>query len=145
MTTYKDIRGTHITTVTTDPPAPVNGQMWYNSTDKVMKGFVSNPVGAWATGNNMNTSRGGHLAGVGTQTACIGFGGETPGGRIAIAEEWNGSSWTEVNDMSTARDGMSEAGTATAGLVFGGNGPPRLSATEEWTIPTNTTVTFTVS
>ena len=39
MTTYKDIRGTHITTVTTDPPAPVNGQMWYNSTDQVMKGF----------------------------------------------------------------------------------------------------------
>ena len=57
MTTYKDIRGTHITTVTTDPPAPVNGQMWYNSTDKVMKGFTSNPAGAWATGGDINTAR----------------------------------------------------------------------------------------
>ena len=41
MTTYKDIRGTHIKTVTADPPAPVNGQMWYNSTTQVMKGFTS--------------------------------------------------------------------------------------------------------
>ena len=41
MTTYKDIRGTHVTTVTSDPPAPVNGQVWYNSTTQVMKGFTS--------------------------------------------------------------------------------------------------------
>ena len=45
MTTYKDIRGTHIKTVTSDPPAPVNGQMWYNSTTQVMKGLTSNPAG----------------------------------------------------------------------------------------------------
>jgi|TARA_B100000073_G_scaffold329571_1_gene317271 hypothetical protein len=121
MTTYKDIRGTHITTVTTDPPAPVNGQMWYNSTDKVMKGFVSNPVGAWATGNNMNTSRGGHLAGVGTQTACIGFGGETPGGYQAVNESYNGTSWTEVADLNTGRANLASAGASyTAGLAIGG-------------------------
>ena len=49
MTTYKDIRGTHIVTVTSDPPAPVNGQMWYNSTTQVMKGLTANPVGSWAS------------------------------------------------------------------------------------------------
>ena len=40
MTTYAKIYapGTHIKTVTTDPPAPVNGQMWYNSTTQTMKG-----------------------------------------------------------------------------------------------------------
>ena len=31
MATYKEIRGTHIVSVTSDPPSPVNGQMWYNS------------------------------------------------------------------------------------------------------------------
>ena len=56
MTTYKDIRGTHIKTVTTDPPAPVNGQMWYNSTTKIMKGFTENPAGAWSSGGNLNTA-----------------------------------------------------------------------------------------
>ena len=64
MTTYKEIRGTHIKTVTADPPAPVNGQMWYNSTDQVMKGFTSNPAGAWATGGSLNTARS-FLAGAG--------------------------------------------------------------------------------
>ena len=57
MTTYKDIRGTHIKTVTSDPPAPVNGQMWYNSTTQVMKGFTSSPVGSWASGGSLNTAR----------------------------------------------------------------------------------------
>ena len=57
MATYKEIRGTHIVSVTSDPPSPVNGQMWYNSTDKVVKGFTSNPVGSWSTDANMNTAR----------------------------------------------------------------------------------------
>jgi hypothetical protein len=57
MTTYKTIRGTHIVSVTSDPPAPVNGQMWYNSTTKVIKGFTSNPVGSWSTGSALNTAR----------------------------------------------------------------------------------------
>ena len=50
MGTYKEIRGTHIVSVTSDPPSPVNGQMWYNSTDKVVKGFTSSPAGTWSTG-----------------------------------------------------------------------------------------------
>ena len=57
MTTYKDIRGTHIKTVTTDPPAPVNGQMWYNSTTQVIKGFTSNPAGSWASATALNTCK----------------------------------------------------------------------------------------
>ena len=46
MSEYKNIIGTHIKTVTTDPPNPENGQMWYNSTTKVVKGFTANPAGA---------------------------------------------------------------------------------------------------
>ena len=74
MTKYKDIRGTHITTVTTDPPAPISGQMWYNSTTRVMKGFTDSP-GAWATASNLNTARA-YLGGGGTQTSALAFGGE---------------------------------------------------------------------
>jgi hypothetical protein len=54
MTTYKTIRGTHIVSVTSDPPAPVNGQMWYNSTTRTLKGSKANPVGSWSTGTSMN-------------------------------------------------------------------------------------------
>ena len=74
MTTYKDIRGTHITTVTTDPPAPVNGQMWYNSTDQVMKGFTSSPAGSCQL-VVINTAR--YVPGGGeAQTAGLMFGGQ---------------------------------------------------------------------
>jgi hypothetical protein len=36
-------------------------------------------VAGWSSGNNMNTARE-RLAGAGTQTAALAFGGETPGG-----------------------------------------------------------------
>ena len=50
----------------------------------------------------------------------------------ANVEEYNGSSWSEQNNLSTpgARRGC---GTQTAGLVFGGTqAPPVLDATEEY-------------
>ena len=63
---------------------------------------------------------------------------------MAFVEDWNGSSWTEIADLSTGRGGLGGAGTSTAGLVFGGEVGPR-QQTEEWNVPANTTVTFTVS
>ena len=35
-------------------------------------------------------------------------------------EEYDGTSWTEVNDIPTARKNMKGAGTLTDGLAFGG-------------------------
>ena len=46
MANYKDIHGTNIETVASDPSNPVNGQVWYNSTDQELKGFTSNQAGA---------------------------------------------------------------------------------------------------
>ena len=70
MTTYKEIRGTNIEVLASDPDNPVTGQVWYNSTDNVVKGFSGPLVGAWATGNNLGTARYG-LAGAGIQTASL--------------------------------------------------------------------------
>ena len=121
MTTYKDIRGTHIKTVTTDPPAPVNGQMWYNSTTQVMKGFTSNPAGSWATLGNVNTARGGRPGGGGTKDAALMFGGEPGTAYVALTESWDGSSWTEVADMNTGRSNTyGAARTYTAALCIAG-------------------------
>ena len=38
MATYKEIRGTQIEAVATDPSNPVEGQVWYNTTSNVLKG-----------------------------------------------------------------------------------------------------------
>ena len=135
MTTYKNIRGTHVLSVTSDPPSPVNGQMWYNSTDKVVKGFTSSPAGTWSTAANMNTARHSGIASAGANTeAALGFGGGPPPapGAVAITESWNGSSWTEVNNLNTARYQVPGTGSTSAGLVIGGYTTTAVAITEDW-------------
>jgi hypothetical protein len=38
MATYKELKGTNIEAVATDPTYPVTGQVWYNTTSNVLKG-----------------------------------------------------------------------------------------------------------
>ena len=132
MTTYKDIRGTHIKTVTADPPAPVSGQMWYNSTGQVMKGFTSNPAGSWSTGGTLNTAGYINSNGAGTATEGLTFGRYSSGGDTGETEQYNGSSWTEVNDLNTGRNSAAAGGTYTAALMAGGATGPATANTESW-------------
>jgi hypothetical protein len=37
-----------------------------------------------------------------------------------LTESWNGTSWTELNDLNTARRNLGGCGTNTAALAFGG-------------------------
>ena len=121
MAEYKDIHGTNIEVVSSDPSNPTNGQVWYNTTSQTLKGLTSNPVGSWATGNAMNNNRRGIASAVsGTQTAALGFVGGNPN-NIADTESYDGTSWTEVNDLNTAVKNQAGAGeTNTAALSFGG-------------------------
>jgi hypothetical protein len=133
MTTFKEIRGTTIEVVSSDPANPELGQIWYNSSSGTLKGYKV--VNAWSSGGNLNTART-SIAGMGTQTAALGAGGETTV-YVGTTESYNGSSWTTVNSLNTARAG-SGTGIQTAALVFGGfRGPPvptgTLTATESWT------------
>jgi hypothetical protein len=63
-------------------------------TSKDLKYTSVTAAGAWATGNNMNTAREG-LAGAGTQTAALAFGGNVPP-YTGATEEYNGTSWTLI-------------------------------------------------
>ena len=73
-------------------------------------------------------------------TAALAIGGETsPGADQASTEEWNGVSWVEVADLSTARAYLGGAGTTTAGIVMGGNTGSVSAATEEWSGTSNVT------
>ena len=134
MTTYKDIRGTHIVTVTSDPPAPANGQVWYNSTDQVMKGLTANPAGSWASGGNLNTARR-LLGGVGIQTAALAIAGDLipPAASTNKTESYNGTSWTEVNDTNTPANAIFGFGTYTSAIAAGFNpGPGAYTGSESW-------------
>jgi len=134
MATYKEIRGTHILSVTSDPPSPVNGQMWYNSTTKTLKGFTSSPVGSWSTDANMNTGRR-YPGGAGTNTAALAFGGliDPPATNYNNTESYNGTSWTEVNNLNTARYNSDGIGVAyTAALYTGGYTSTNVAVVESW-------------
>ncbi len=121
MADYKTLHGSNIETVSSDPSNPVNGQVWYNSTSQTMKAFTENPAGSWATGGTMNTARGGTPGGLGVQTAAVCFGGENPSDYQLVNESYNGTTWTEVNDLNTKRNQIGSAGaSATSGLAISG-------------------------
>jgi hypothetical protein len=68
---------------------------------------------------SLNTARQ-YLAGCGTQTAALGFGGSSAT-MLTATEEYDGTSWTaSPGSLNTARRNIGGAGTQTAGLAFGG-------------------------
>ena len=77
-------------------------------------------------------------AGFGTYTSSICAGGlDTPTNhQTAKTEIWNGTSWTEVNDLNTARRFFDGSGADnTSGIVFGGTNfpsPTTIASTEDW-------------
>ena len=93
----------------------------------------THPLVSGATSvNSLNTARNG-LGAAGTQTAALGFGGETATVKTAATEEYDGTSWSTTTSLSTARSLLAGAGTQTAGLAFGGFTTVATGATEEWT------------
>jgi hypothetical protein len=73
--------------------------------------------------DNLNTARSG-LAGAGTQTAGLAFGGDTPGPPSSAAtEEYDGSTWTLQEVYQHCKTQLGGFGIQTAALAFGGNPP----------------------
>ena len=129
MSTYKEIKGFKVQTLSADP---------------VVAGT------SWSSGGAMNTGR--YNAGsAGTQTAALGFAGyagapvfgtsSPPSGSTARTEAYDGSSWTEVGDLNQFRMQGISFGTQTAAIYSSGisdyaPGPPyartTYTLTESW-------------
>tara|TARA_S200000501_G_scaffold373487_1_gene420728 strand:- start:750 stop:1742 length:993 start_codon:yes stop_codon:yes gene_type:complete len=136
MTDYKTLKGIKIKTVASDPPAAVGeGQMWYNSAATDYKTSVI--VESWTAGGNINTNRS-SMGGTkqGTENAALVFGGHTNPAMMTQTESYDGTSWTEVNDLPAGKQLPGGAGTTAAALAFGGSKPPppplEHNSTEEW-------------
>jgi hypothetical protein len=103
---------------------------------------------SWTAGGSLNTGRqGGGSTSKGTTISAAAFSGElVPGATTTATEQYDGTSWTTQTSCSTARKYTIGAGTASAGLLFGGEVPPNTGATEEYTGPgVLETKTITVS
>ena len=136
MSTYKEIRGLKVRDYTTNPDNPIEGQLWYNTTDNVAKYIAPNVFAAWRTANNLNTTRN-FMGAAGTSTSSIAAGGLVPPNSPTVnVETWNGTSWTEVANLNAGRYGLEGAGAdSTSAVVFGGfTTPPdaTYNNTETW-------------
>lgn len=134
MSTYKEIKGTSVQSFSSDPGAPTDGQVWYNTSSNAIKIAKVFTTGSYATGGSLNTARN-RGAAAGTQTAGLVAGGGVPA--IAATEDYDGSAWTSGTNLPSARYGAGGAGTQTAALSFGGdlgpgNTPEFLAATEAY-------------
>ena len=116
MSTYKDIQGISIQSITSDPPNPTEGQVWYNSTEGIFKVSDTFRNGVWSTGGSTPVSFS-DTGGAGIQTAALAFGGYDTDN---VTLEYNGTSWTPGGNLTTNRWGIGGAGTQTAALAVGG-------------------------
>ena len=119
MAGYKEIKGFQVQTRSEDPTP-------------YAQALSDNPyAGTWSAGGDLNDSRYSY-AGAGTQTAAIVFGGDAPG-NTGNTETYNGSSWTEVSDLNTARQKQPGGnGTYTSALCSGGYTTTRVAVVESW-------------
>jgi hypothetical protein len=111
-----------------DAPATFNqitqGQLFFNSTANAFKETIKDIPGAsWASSVNVNTARGWGAQGqFGSPIAALLIGGRSaaPASTYVNTESWNGSAWTEVNDLNGSRYAMGGAGTQTSAIVAAG-------------------------
>ena len=101
------------------------GQLWFNSNSSALKGYgkAGNEAnGTWASGDSINTARdsGGFF---GSKNAALLAGGVAPPSNTLV-EEYDGSSWTEVNNTPVTGQSSAGFGTQTAGLITGAGNPP---------------------
>ena len=87
------------------------------------------------SGGSLNTGRrGGGGAGV-SNTAALVWGGENippPTTQFTNTESYNGTAWTELNDLNTRNADQSFSGTQTAAIGGGGDNPDPNTLTESW-------------
>jgi len=127
MSTYKEINGQKVQSLSSDPPAPFTGQVWYNSTSNALKYNAGALSGSWATGGAMNFARKA-LGGSGTTTSALGYGGEgvspSPSARTGATEAYNGTAWTTGNAIPSIIADLRGAGvSSTSAITIGGSGP----------------------
>jgi len=136
MTTYKEIKGTQIQVLSSDPTNLLDGQVWYNSTDQAVKASVFSADTVTSGGNYPESLYQAGSAGV--KTAAIGFGGRPNPSRTSGSYSYNGSNWTATPSLNTARSiFQSSFGTSTSAIGVNGQGPPSTSPVfvdnvEEW-------------
>ena len=120
MAKYSNIKGFTVQTVSSDPVA------------SAVAG------GAWASGGNLPSVLYENAGAGATQNASMNFGGQgnSPSPQFphtADTQTYNGTSWTEVNELNNSRRYLAGAGVLTSALAYGGyTVPPSAPGTKDF-------------
>ena len=89
----------------------------------------------WTAGGSLTTGRSqGGYAGT-TQDSAMAISGETPPGPKTVnCEQYNGSSWSEIVNVSTAGNPSGNSPAGSTSTAFFSSGQSRPLATEEFTV-----------
>ena len=141
MSEYKGIKGFQVQTRTEDPsPTEAQtGDFYYNSATGQFKTVNTGgaPIGTWASGGNVNTARTNSQGAGASHSSAIIWSGEGPStADRSKTESYNGTSWTEVNDLNSARIYSFGDGSQTSAFAAGGHNPSNpgtyRTETETW-------------
>ena len=135
MADYININGNNIPIRASDPSNPIVGEIWYNSTTNALKGQIFSTSGSWSTSGAMNTGRN-QVSGLGTLTAGLAAGTQSPEPNQVLTEEYNGTSWAVGGNLSNGRADLNTFGVQTAGIAAAGDdfpaAPRGTTAAEEY-------------
>ena len=133
MATYRGIKGFTIQSLASDPSPLIEGQVWYNTSSNVIKGTDNAGSGTWAAGGTPSNAI--YAAGsAGIETAALRFGGFS-NDTTAIAlltETYDGTTWTEVGDLTTGGSYGMGCGTQTAAFYAGASSPLTSALAQTW-------------
>ena len=128
MSEYKGIKGFQVQTRTEDPTDGIAGDFYYNSSTGRFRNIVSGgaPIATWASGGDLNQSRAqGGQAGSTVSAGQLSAGNAySPGISYGNTEQYNGTSWTEVNDINTIRGYGTGGGTQSGAIYVSGTMAP---------------------
>ena len=98
----------------------------YNNTEEYNSTINTFTAASWASGGNIGTTRRNMAAG-GITSAGIIAGGFVPPSKAEV-EEYNGTSWSEQNNLPVSKEaGGGGFGVQTAFVVAGGSGPDNIT------------------
>ena len=126
MADYININGNNIPIRASDPTNPIVGEIWYNSTTNLLKGQALSTSGTWSTSGTMNTGRG-QASGLGTLTAGLAAGTQSPTPNQVLTEEYDGSTWSVGGNLNDGRADLNTFGVQTAGIAAAGDDFPNPS------------------
>jgi len=82
--------------------------------------------GSWSSGGTIGTARN-LLAASGLQNLAVAFGGNTGSTSVSTTDEYNGSSWTNVNGMISSIEAHGGCGNQDLSISFGGTSSTSLT------------------